>query len=62
MGASDPDSCKKDGVSSASIFKYWTKFGGMDASLTESIKDLEEEKCALKKMHAEKRLKSKITK
>ena len=32
-GASVPDLCREHGISSASVYKWRAKFGGMDASL-----------------------------
>lgn len=45
---------------SATFYKWRAKYGGMDASLMEQMKDLEEENRRLKKMYAEERLKAEI--
>jgi len=37
-GSSVPDLCREHGISSASFYKWRTKFGGMDASLMKRIK------------------------
>ena len=42
------------------IYKWRSKFGGMDASLMARLKELEEENRRLKKMYAEERLKAEI--
>jgi putative transposase len=52
-GSSVPDLCREHGISSASFYKWRTKFGGMDASLMKRMKELEDENRRLKKMYAE---------
>ena len=49
-------------MSSATFYKWRTKFGGMDASMMMRLKELEEENRRLKKMYAEERLKAEILK
>lgn len=61
-GASVPDLCREHGMSSASFYKWRTKYGGMDASLIKRMKDLEDENRRLKKMYAEEKLKAEIAK
>ena len=61
-GASVPDLCREHGISSASVYKWRAKFGGMDASLMKRMKELEYENRRLKKMYAEERLKAEIAK
>ena len=61
-GTSVPDLCREHGISSASVYKWRAKFGGMDASLMKRMKELEDENRRLKKMYAEKRLKAEIAK
>ena len=48
-GASVPDLCREHGISSASVYKWRAKFGGMDASLFKRMKELEDENHRLKK-------------
>ena len=55
-----PELCREHGMSSATFYKWRTKYGGMDASLMRRLKDLEEENRRLKKMYAEERLKHEI--
>lgn len=62
LGASVPDLCREHGMSSASFYKWRTKFGGMDASLIKRMKELEDENRRLKKMYAEEKLKAEIAK
>jgi len=61
-GASVPDLCREHGISSASVYTWRAKFGGMDASLMKRMKELEDENRRLKKMYAEERLKAEIAK
>jgi putative transposase len=52
--------CREHGMSSATFYKWRSKFGGMDASMMSRLKQLEDENRRLKKMYAEERLKSEI--
>lgn len=60
VGTPVPELCREHGMSSATFYKWRTKYGGMDASLMARMKELEEENRRLKKMYAEERLKSEI--
>ena len=46
------DLCREHGMSSASFYKWRSKYGGMDASLMARMKELDEENKRLKKMYA----------
>ncbi len=59
-GSPVPELCHEHGISSATFYKWRSKFGGMDASLMARLKELEEENRRLKKMYAEERLKAEI--
>lgn len=59
-GAPVPELCREHGMSSATFYKWRSKFGGMDASLMARMKELEDENRRLKKMYAEERLKAEI--
>jgi len=59
-GTPVPALCREHGMSSATFYKWRSKYGGMDASLMSRMKELEEENGRLKKMYAEERLKSEI--
>jgi putative transposase len=48
-GASVPDLRREHGISSASVYKWRAKFGGLDASLMKRMKELEDENRRLKK-------------
>lgn len=45
-----PELCREHGMSSATFYKWRSKYGGMDASLMKRMKELEEENRRLKKM------------
>ena len=45
--------CRAHGMSSASFYKWRSKYGGMDASMVSQMKALEEENRRLKRMYAE---------
>ncbi len=47
-------------MSSATFYKWRSKFGGMDASMVARLKELEAENAKLKKMYAEERLKAEV--
>ena len=55
-----PELCREHGMSGATFYKWRAKCGGMDASLTKRMKELEEENRRLKKMYTEERIKSEI--
>jgi putative transposase len=59
-GTPIPELCREHGMSSATFYKWRSKYGGMDASLMARMKELEEENRRLKKMYAEERLKAEI--
>ena len=59
-GSPVPKLCREHGMSSATFYKWRSKYGGMDASLMARLKELEEENRRLKKMYAEERLKAEI--
>lgn len=59
-GTPVPEPCREHGMSSASFYKWRSKYGGMDASLMRRMKELEDENRRLKKMYAEERLKAEI--
>lgn len=55
-----PELCREHGISSATFYKWRSKFGGMDASMVARLKELEAENAKLKKMYAEERLKAEV--
>jgi len=61
-GAPVSELCREHGMSSASFYKWRTKYGGMDASLMGRMKQLEAENARLKKMYADVQLQNDIIK
>lgn len=61
-GLSVPELCREHGISSATFYKWRSKYGGMDTSMMKRLKELEDENRRLKKMYAEERLKSELRK
>ncbi len=59
-GSPVPELCREHGMSSATFYKWRSKYGGMDALMMSRLKELEDENRRLKKMYAEERLKSEI--
>jgi len=55
-----PELCREIGISSATFYKWRSKFGGMDTSMIARLKELEAENTRLKKMYAEEKLKAEI--
>lgn len=52
-GRAVTDVCREHGVSSATYYKWKSKYGGMEASDIQRMKDLEAENTRLKQMFAE---------
>ena len=52
-GAKTADVCRKHGVSSATLYKWKGKYGGLDVSDARRLKALEDENAKLKKLLAE---------
>ncbi|WXK23694.1 transposase [Mycetohabitans endofungorum] len=52
-GLTVPDLCRELGISTATFYKWRSKFGGMDASLMARMKELEAENARLRKMYVE---------
>ena len=61
-GTPAPELCREHGISSATFYKWRSRFGGMDTSMMARLKELEAENARLKKMYAEERLKSELRK
>ena len=45
--------CREHGMSSASLYKWLSKYGGMDAALISQMKVMEDENRHLKRMYAD---------
>jgi putative transposase len=59
-GLGVPDICRELGISSATFYKWLSKYGGMDVSMMSRMKELEEENRRLKKMYLEEKLNAEI--
>ena len=45
--------CREHGMSNASFYKWWAKYGGMDVSLIGQMKAMEDENRRLKRLYAD---------
>lgn len=61
-GVPVPELCREHGMSTASFYKWRSKYGGMDASMISQMKALEEENRRLKKMYAEMSMQAELLK
>jgi putative transposase len=52
-GVKAADICREHGISSATFYKWRSKYGGLDASMLKRVKELEQENARLKKMYAD---------
>ena len=52
--------CRQEGVSVSTFYSWRAKYGGMDVSEAERLKELEDENRSLKQMYAELSLKSQL--
>ena len=59
-GLAVPEVCRELGISSATLYKWCAKYGGMDTSMMARMKELEAENARLKKMYIEEKLKAEI--
>ena len=59
-GFAMPDICRELGISTATFYNWWAKYGGMDVSMMSRMKELEDENRRLKKMYLEEKLKAEI--
>jgi len=55
-GVKTADLCREHGISSATFYKWRSKYGRMDASMLKRVKELEAENARLKKMYADAQL------
>lgn len=55
-----PEVCREHNVSSATFYKWRSKFGGMDASMMARLRELEQENSRLKRMYADVQLKYEV--
>ena len=61
-GTPVPELCREHGISSATFYKWRSKFGGMEVSMVARMKELEEENRRLKKMYADAQLSADLLK
>lgn len=61
-GRSASDLCREYAISQTTLYKWKTKFGGMEVSDVRRLKDLEAEHSRLKQMYAELSLEDKALK
>jgi putative transposase len=59
-GLAVPELCRELGASSATFYKWRSKYGGMDASMMSRMKELDAENARLRKMYIEEKLKAEI--
>lgn len=48
-----PELCREHGISSATFYRWRSKFGGMDASRMSQFNELQDENGSLKKVYAD---------
>ena len=61
-GTPVPTLCREHGISSATFYKWRSKYGGMDASMVSQLKELQDENRRLKKMYADAQLSAELLK
>ena len=61
-GTPVPQLCREYGISTATFYKWRSKFGGMDASLMSQLKELQDENRRLKKMYTDAQLSTELLK
>lgn len=59
-GTPVPNLCREHGMSTATFYKWKSKYGGMELSMMTRLKEREAENARLKRMYADERLKSDI--
>lgn len=59
-GTPVPNLCREHGMSTATFYKWKSKYSGMDLSLMTRLKELEAENARLKRMYTDERLKSDV--
>ena len=62
VGTPVPNLCREHGISSATFYKWRSKYGGMDASMMSQLKELQDENRRLKKMYADAQLSAELLK
>ena len=62
IGVPVSELCREHGMSSASFYKWRSKYGGMDASMVSEMKAMADENRRLKRMYAEMSLQNDLLK
>ena len=60
IGTAVPELCREHGISSATFYKWRSRFGGMDVSLMAKMKELEDENRRLKKLYVDAQMRALI--
>lgn len=60
VGTAVPHLCREHGISSATCYKWRSKYGGVDVSLMTRMQELEAENRRLKKLYIEAQIKADI--
>ena len=61
-GTPVPELCREHGISSATFYKWRSKFGGMEVSMVARMKELEDENRRVKKRYADAQLRADLLK
>ena len=59
-GLAVPELCRELGISTATSYKWRSKYGGMDVPMMARMKELEAENARMRKMYVEEKLKAEI--
>src|SRR5699024_10235125 len=62
VGTPVPALCREYGISTATLYHWRSKYGGMDVSMVAKMKELEEENRRLKTMYADAQLSADLLK
>jgi putative transposase len=60
VGEAVPELCREAGISTATFYKWRSKYGGMDTSMMARLKELEDENRRLRKLYMDEKLKAEV--
>jgi len=60
VGEAVPVLCRETGISTATFYKWRSRYGGMDASMMARLKELEDENRRLRKLYMDEKLKAEV--
>ena len=60
VGEAVPELCRDTGISTATFYKWRSKYGGMDTSMMARLKELEDENRRLRKLYMDEKLKAEV--